>query len=257
MDTAVVKYLLKEAERRAVMTFLRSAITALTKLLMKNAILRISLIIISVLFLTGISLILLISWHVERSMKKYMVSLDDAPERHTAVVLGAYAGPDGWLSAMLEDRVSTAVELYRRGKVKKLLMTGDHGEKNYDEVNSMRLYAEKKGVPTEDIFMDHAGFKTYESMFRADKVFQVKSALIVTQHFHLARAVYLARSRGINAIGVIADRRPYWNVRYNYTREIPGRVKDFFQVNFTKPLPTFLGPVISIEGDGRETHDGK
>jgi len=255
MDRAAVKYLLKEAERRSAMTFVRSVIASLTKLLIKNAVLRISLIIISVLFLTGIALILLISWHVEKSMKRYMVSLDDAPERHTAIVLGAYVEPEGQLSPMLEDRVSTAVELYRRGKVKKLLMTGDHGEKSYDEVNSMRLYAEKKGVPTEDIFMDHAGFKTYESMYRADKVFQVKSALIVTQHFHLARAVYLARSRGIDAIGVTADRRQYWNVEYNYNREIPGRVKDFFQVNFTKPLPTFLGPVISIEGDGRETHD--
>ncbi len=222
---------------------------------MKNALLRYSIIITAVLLFSGIALILIISSHVEKSMRKYMVRPDAAPEAHTAIVLGAYVDPEGWLSDMLEDRVMTAVELYRRGKVKKLLMTGDHGEESYDEVNNMRLYAEKEGVPTEDIFMDHAGFKTYESMYRADKVFKVKSALVVTQHFHLARAVYLARSRGLDATGVIADRRKYWNVEYNYIREVPARVKDFIQVNYTKPLPTFLGPVISIEGDGRATHD--
>jgi len=255
MGRGSVKSLSEESSRRDWMTFVKSAITGIVSFFAKNAFIRLSLIVVLCLIVLAVALVLIISYHVEKSMKKYMFRLDDAPEAHTAIVLGAYVGPDGWLSAMLEDRVMTAVELYRRGKVKKLLMTGDHGEVSYDEVNNMRIHAEKQGVPTEDIFMDHAGFKTYESMYRADKVFHVRSAIVVTQHFHLARAVYLAKVMGIDSVGVIADRREYWNVGYNYWREIPARFKDFIQVNFTKPLPTFLGPVISIDGDGRATHD--
>lgn len=104
---------------------------------------------------------------------------------HTAIVPGAYVSPDGRLCDMLADRVSTAVDLYKQGKVEKLLMTGDHGRSSYDEVNSMRKYAEAGGVPARDIFMDHAGFSTYDSMYRAREVFRVNSAVIVTQDFHL------------------------------------------------------------------------
>ncbi len=234
---------------------LQAFLSHVPALLRQNRPLRISLMVVCLLFLSGGALILILSSLVERRVKRFMVRPGRAPEAHTAIVLGAYVYPEGDLSAMLEDRVSTAVELYQQGKVRKLLMTGDHGQESYDEVNQMRLYAERLGVPPEDIFMDHAGFKTYESMYRADRVFQVKSALVVTQHFHLARAVFLARSRGIDATGVIADRRPYYRVKYNELREIPARAKDYLQVHVTKPLPTFLGPIIPIEGDGRTTHD--
>jgi len=217
--------------------------------------LRILLTIACLLLISGGGLMVILSSIVARKAKKYMVRPGEAPEAHTAIVPGAYVYPGGDLSAMLEDRVLTAIELYREGKVRKILMSGDHGRESYDEVNSMRLYAERQGVPPRDIFMDHAGFKTYETMYRADRVFQVKSALVVTQRFHLARAVFLARSRGIDATGVIADRRPYYRVKYNELREIPARAKDYLQVHVTKPCPTFLGPAIPIEGDGRATHD--
>jgi SanA protein len=239
------------------MSAIKSRLVCLFSYVWKNTPIRVSLMLfILLLFFLGASIFIL-SFHVENSMKKYITTPENAPHAHTAIVLGAYVDPDGALSGMLEDRVLTAVELYNAGKVKKLLMTGDHGEVSYDEVNNMRLYAEKKGVPPEDVFMDHAGFKTYESMYRADKVFHVKSALVVTQRFHLSRAVFLARARGIDARGVIADKARYWRVEYNEMREIPARAKDFIQIYVTRPLPTFLGPVISIEGDGRATHDRK
>ena len=156
---------------------------------------------------------------------------------------------------MLKDRVKTAVELYNSGKVSKLLMTGDNGRDDYDEVNYMRKYAESLGVPTEDIFMDHAGFNTYDSMYRARDVFNVESALIVTQEFHLSRALYIARSMGLDVKGVVADKHVYRGLVYNEAREILARNKAFLNVSVIKPKPKFLGPTIPITGDGRATHD--
>jgi SanA protein len=156
---------------------------------------------------------------------------------------------------MLADRVITGVLLYKEKKVDKLLMTGDHGLVDYDEVNAMRVYAESLGVPAEDIFMDHAGFNTYESMYRAKDVFQVDSALIVTQRYHLPRAVYIARAFGLNAYGVGADRQLYAGMEYYTFREALARGKAFLQVNLIRPEPRFLGAAIPIDGDGRATHD--
>lgn len=157
---------------------------------------------------------------------------------------------------MLVDRVKTAVELYREKKVQKLLFTGDHGRLHYDEVNHMRRYAEALGVPREDIFLDHAGFDTYDSMYRARHIFQVESAVVVTQEFHLPRALYIARALGLNAVGVAADKYRYIGVEQYYLREIPARVKAFFNVS-TGAKPRFLGEVIPITGDARATHDQK
>lgn len=198
---------------------------------------------------------LVITQVVVRSGRRHVVDFSQAPNSDVAIVLGAYVQPDGQLSAMLEDRVLTGVELYRAGKVRKLLMTGDHGFKRYDEVGHMRRYAESLGVPPEDIFMDHAGFSTYESMYRAREVFQVESAIIVTQRFHLPRALYTARALRIEVSGVPADRRPYSSIRYSEAREILSQCKAFVEVNITHPKPTFLGAIIPITGDGRVTHD--
>lgn len=215
------------------------------------------LLLLKLLVLGAVGLLVL-SKVVESSGGRHIVAFRDAPEAQASIVLGALVERDGTLCPMLEDRVRTGVNLYRAGKVKKLLMTGDHGQKSYDEVNHMRRYAESLGVPTEDIFMDHAGFSTYESMYRAMAVFQVKSAVVVTQRFHLARAIYLARSFGIDAKGVIADRRPYLDAidsSFLALREELARCKAFIQVHLTHPKPTFLGPAIPITGDGRATHD--
>jgi SanA protein len=207
------------------------------------------------IFLGGIIAVAIMNLVILNSARPYVYSISNVPAAHTAIVPGCFVDEKGNLSDMLFDRLKTAVQLYQQGKVKKILLTGDHGIKSYDEVNSMRKTAEKMGVPPEDIFMDHAGFCTYESMYRARDVFRVKSAIIVTQKFHLSRSIYIARKLGIEAVGVPADSHRYMDVEYNENRETLARVKAFIQVNVTRPLPTFLGEVIPITGDGRKTHD--
>lgn len=182
---------------------------------------------------------------------------EKVPEAYTALILGAKVLPNGWLSHMLEDRVLTGLALYRQGKVKKFLLSGDHGQVEYDEVNAMRQYLLDRDVPPQDIFMDHAGFRTYDSMYRARDVFLVQDVIVVTQKFHLARAVYIARSLELQAVGMIADRRTYTRASQTKAdlREIFARVKAFFDVHVWHARPKFLGKVIPITGDGRTTVD--
>jgi len=174
----------------------------------------------------------------------------NAAPADAAIVLGAFVDADGECCPMLVDRLDTALDLYRAGKVPKILVSGDHGRKEYDEVNAMRRYLEARGVPPEDIFMDHAGFNTYNTMVRAAKVFQVRRAIVVTQRFHLPRALYLASGVGLQAEGVCADRNRYPD-EYRL-REMGARAKAFYNVALGT-APVFLGPVIPIDGDGRAT----
>ena len=155
---------------------------------------------------------------------------------------------------MLEDRLLQGIELYFGGASDRLLMSGDHGRKDYDEVNIMKKFAIGKGVPSKHIFMDHAGFSTYESMYRARDIFQVKKAIIVTQKYHLYRALYVADALGIEAYGVASDPRIYAGQDYREKREILARIKDFFTV-IIQPEPTYLGEIIPIDGDGDLTND--
>lgn len=170
------------------------------------------------------------------------------------VVLGCYVHDDGTPSHMLEDRLKRSVELYQLGIAEKLLMSGDHGRTNYDEVAAMKSYAVGQGIASEDVFMDHAGFSTYESMYRAKEIFGTQKIVIVTQKYHLYRAIYIARQLGINAYGVAADYRDYSGQFMRDVREILARVKDFAVCLF-KPEPTYLGDAIPISGDGNITND--
>lgn len=187
--------------------------------------------------------------------RDHLVSGEELREpRQTAIVLGARVYADGSMAAVTHDRVATAVELYQRGLVRKLLLSGDHGRVTYDEVNTMRRAAQAMGVRPEDIFLDHAGFSTYDSMIRARQVFQVQSAVVVTQTFHLPRAVFFARKAGIEAVGISADRRTYATQRRMSTREVLARVKAVLLV-VVGASPRFLGPAIPITGDGRASWD--
>ncbi len=216
---------------------------------------RKAVLITTVVMLFGLVITVAAERHVASKGGKYIVSPPDYPKMQAAIVLGAYVHPGGSLSHMLADRVKTAVELYEEGYVDKILMTGDNGRIDYDEVNYMRLYAENLGVPTEDIFMDHAGFSTYDSMYRAREIFQVHSAVVVTQAFHLPRATYTARAMGIDAVGVGADKHVYAGASFYELREVAARIKAFLQIHVIKSKPRFLGEVLPIEGDGRVTHD--
>lgn len=170
------------------------------------------------------------------------------------LVLGCGVWADDTPSHMLEDRLKRSLELHSLGVSDKLLMSGDHGRENYDEVNVMKGYAVEAGVPSEDVFMDHAGFSTYESMYRAKEVFQAKKIVIVSQEYHLYRAVYIAQSLGLEAYGVGADYRSYTGQTVRDLREVLARVKDLGSTIF-RPEPTYLGEAIPIWGDGNLTND--
>ena len=170
------------------------------------------------------------------------------------LVLGAGIRSDGTPSHMLEDRLLVGIDLYERGLAPKLLMSGDHGTKEYDEVNAMKRFAVQRGVDADDVFMDHAGFSTYESICRAKEIFGAKKIIIVSQEYHLYRAIHLADAFGIDAIGVSADLRTYVGQSARDAREIAARTKDFFS-GIVKPKPTYLGDPIDLTGSGSVTND--
>ena len=170
------------------------------------------------------------------------------------LVLGAGVRDDGSPSHMLEDRLLVGIDLYKSGASNTVLMSGDHGRVEYDEVNTMKNYAVSMGVPAERIFLDHAGFSTYESMYRAKEIFQAEKILIVTQKYHLYRAVYDARALGLDAYGVASDPRSYAGQIYRDIREILARNKDFIY-SIIKPEPTYLGEPIPVNGNGNLTND--
>jgi len=170
------------------------------------------------------------------------------------LVLGAGVRDNGTPSHMLEDRLKTGIALYEAGAAPKLLMSGDHGRAEYDEVNVMKDFASKAGVPSEDVFMDHAGFSTYESLYRARDVFCAKRVIIVTQEYHLHRALYVARALGLDAWGVGADLRTYAGQSMREVREIAARAKDALWC-VLQPAPTYLGDAIPVSGNGDRTND--
>ena len=212
---------------------------------------------LSVLFLIlSLASVLMVNKNVESIGTKYIVSATDVPNADAILVLGAYVLPNGIVSTMLNDRLTVGYELYEQGKAPKLLVSGDHGRKDYDEVNSMKNFLKNKGVPSQDVFMDHAGFSTYESVYRARDIFRVHKVIIVTQEYHLMRAIYVARALGLEAYGVASDRHDYGQAMKMYRiREIAARNKDFLWANVIKPEPTFLGDAIPVFGDGKVTDD--
>ena len=205
----------------------------------------------------GLSAVLIINAVVKGSVKDQILSAEEAAELTDVdciLVLGAGVHSDGSPSDMLTDRLRRGVELYQLGAASKLLMTGDHGRENYDEVDAMKGYTVEQGIASSDVFMDHAGFSTYESMYRAKEIFQAKKIIIVTQEYHLYRALYIAESLGLEAYGVSSDYRAYSGQTGRDLREVLARVKDFGTSIF-QPEPTYLGETIPIWGDGDLTND--
>ena len=210
-----------------------------------------------ILGLLGGAVLLGVNAHVVNTTASRILTSDQAAFLDNVdciLVLGCKVHENGNPSHMLEDRLKRGVELYEKGAAPKLLMSGDHGQTDYDEVNTMKQYAIHAGVPSGDIFMDHAGFSTYESIYRAKEVFGAKKILIVTQEYHLYRALYIAESLGVDAYGVGADYRSYSGQFGRDIREVLARNKDFFSVQF-KPEPTYLGEQIPITGNGDVTND--
>ena len=213
--------------------------------------------IIGCILLLGAFLSFVVNGYVTHSAENYILSQEDAAlleDVSCILVLGCRVRDDGMPGGMLEDRLEVGVRLYQDGVAPKLLMSGDHGGETYDEVNAMKQYALKCGVQSSDVFMDHAGFSTYDSLYRAKEIFGVEKLVIVTQAYHLYRALYIARSLGIEAYGVASDLHTYAGQGKRDIREFFARNKDFVGCVF-QVKPRFLGEKIAIDGDGDLTND--
>ena len=165
------------------------------------------------------------------------------------IVLGAGLAADGGPSAMLRDRLDMAIYLYNEEYVPKILLTGDNGEENYNEIKAMLDYTLAQGVPAEDVFCDYAGFSTYESMYRAQAIFQVREALVVTQSYHLYRALYIGKALGMDVMGAASDQQAYRGQLQREVREVLARDKDIVSC-LLKLKPKYLGDPVPITGRG-------
>lgn len=167
----------------------------------------------------------------------------EVPARRIAIIFGAGVR-NGYPSAMLYDRVAASVDLYRAGKVQKLLMSGDNRFENYNEPAAMRRAALQMGVPDEDIVLDHAGRSTYDTCYRAGAIFGVKQAVLVTQDFHLDRAITLCDGMGLDAVGFAADRRTYRSLWWNNFREVFATLNAMIELWITRPVPVLGDPIL-------------
>ena len=205
----------------------------------------------------GASILLGLNAYVKGVAKADIITPEEAVNLEDVdciIVLGCLVKSDGSPSDMLSDRLERGIDLYKKGAAPKIIMSGDHGRADYDEVNAMKQIAVDSGIPSSDVFMDHAGFSTYESIYRAKEIFEADKIIIVTQEYHLYRALYIAEKLGIEAYGVNADYRTYWGQSKRDVREILARCKDFCNMIF-KPEPTYLGEKIPVSGDGNLTND--
>ena len=223
---------------------------------MQNKKIKIIIIVLLVLFLLAIVLVFGINYYVKFSTKKQIIKDNDFSNIDNIdciLILGAKIWDDG-PSPMLNDRLEVGIDLYKNGVAPKIIMSGDHHLPDYDEVNVMKEFAINEGVPSKDVFMDHAGFSTYDSIYRAKEIFKAQNIIIVTQEYHLYRALYIAKSLGLNAYGVSANPRVYAGQTYRELREILARDKDFVKSIF-KPKSTYLGEEIPVSGNGDVTND--
>ena len=213
--------------------------------------------VISVLFIFGVVTgiyALCVNSYIKNREKDKIFTVDSVSGGYDCIIiLGCGVKDDGRPSDMLYDCIITGVELYKKGIAPRILMSGDHGRTDYDEVGTMKKYAVDMGVPEDAVFCDHAGFSTYESMVRANKVFGIENAVVVTQSYHLYRALFDAESFCIDAYGVSADVRRYLGQTNRNIREIIARNKDFLFCVF-KPDPKYLGEKIDITGSGSVTN---
>ena len=220
-------------------------------------ILKTAFIVFLCLAVVGTATLFIINGHVKASTKDRILTVQKAAELEDVdciIILGCQVKDDGSLSHMLRDRLMRGLEVYEAGAAPKLLMSGDHGREEYDEVGAMKNYAIENGVPSENVFMDHAGFSTYETVYRAKEIFQSDKVIIVTQEYHLYRALFIAEQFGVEAYGVSADLNRYAGQSMRDFREVLARCKDWAMCIF-KPEPTYLGEAIPVSGNGDVTND--
>ncbi len=191
-----------------------------------------------------------INIYIHSTTRQYLyTNLSEVPKAEVALIPGAPLLADGTPAPIFTDRVNIALALYKAGKVAKILVSGDNSTLSHNEVNPVRVLLLREGIPAQDIFLDHAGFDTYSSMYRAKYIFGVSSLIIATQSFHLPRAVFIARALGMEAYGMNADVGHI--LLRNYVREVFSDEKALFDLAF-QVRPKFLGDAIPIMGDGRK-----
>lgn len=191
--------------------------------------------------------------YVKDLARPYLYEVDTVPVCDAILVLGARVYENNTPSPVLKDRLEYAYSLYQAKKAPKIIVSGDHGTEGYDEVNTMLEYLLGKGVLREDIFLDHAGFDTYDSVYRAKEIFLCKSVIISTQDFHISRAVYVARAIGLEAYGAPCPDKAIYNMAYNNARETLARTKAIFDAEIFKRTSKYLGEPIPVWGDGSVT----
>lgn len=198
---------------------------------------------------------ILINLIIVLTTKKQILDLNSIKETNydCIIILGAGVR-NNQPSPMLEDRLLTGKELYNKKISKKILVSGDHSKIDYNEVTVMKNYLIKNGIPSDKIFMDHSGLSTYDSIYRAKKIYKAQKVIIVTQEYHLYRALYIAKKLDLEAIGIAANKRTYQNQTKRDIREYVARTKDFLKC-ITKPQSTHLGEIHPIEGNGDVTND--
>ena len=219
-----------------------------------NKIIKRIILIIGILAVVGIIIVLGINLFVKNSVKDKIVDENSLDKNYDAILVLGAGLRNGKPSPVLKDRLDMAYKLYEDGYSEKIIVSGDHGKKYYDEVNVMKNYLLDKGVDSNNIFMDHAGFSTYDSVYRAKEIFLANKIIIVTQQFHLYRSLYIAKQLKLDAVGVSATLRDYSGSVKFEIREILARDKDFVKSIF-KPEPKYLGNTISVFGDGNATND--
>lgn len=210
-------------------------------------------VILVTVLLIGIAVVSLSVYMVKTTEKSIFTAdtFKNSEKADCVLILGAGV-KDGKPKPMLRDRLLTGIELYKSGAAKKIIMSGDHGRADYDEVNVMRAFALEQGVKAEDIFLDHAGFSTYDSVYRAKNIFGAENLIIVSQKYHLYRALYIAKKLDVKAAGVSADLNTYGGQLKRDIREIIARDKDFFKC-IIKPKAQIMGDKIPLDGDGSIT----
>ncbi|MDH5719921.1 MAG: YdcF family protein [Spirochaetia bacterium] len=202
--------------------------------------------------------IIMTIWNVTLYFKyknRIYTEISTLPPMQTALVLGTSVKPGGKPSVFLLERLDKAVELYRNHRVQKLLLTGDNTGKYYDEVNAMREYVLKYNVNSKDIFLDHNGIRTLDSIFRGKNKFLIKDAVLVTQKIYQPRALFLAESFDLKAVGYAADSGRVKLSIYNMAREFFARYLAIIDVYLLNKKSKYMGKTISISGNGEKTWD--
>ena len=208
------------------------------------------------LFIIGAIAIISVNWYVKSSTRDLIHhTVNNLPKNEVGIIFGAGINGDQ-PSKYLKDRLDAGILLYKTHKIDKILLSGDNGRDEYDELTVMKTYCFNHGVDTTKIFIDYAGFDTYSTMYRASHIFKIKKATLISQEYHLNRAIYIGQKLGVKSIGFSANKGEYLGYQYVTFREYGSIFKSFFDVLRNRE-PRFLGNEININGVSNYSKEDK